>query len=170
MEDYTVRLERAPRPSEEREHLRPLHRARRRRWPVLLGALLALAVAVQLERDFFLDLVDRGVDSATEPVRRLQGEDQLRRATDVVGAQWAEDGTHRVTASRLDQLEPALDWEGTLEYRSCLGGTAAVVTAGTARGDVSRLFVRGAKHGDVEGSPGCPASLRDLSPWPEIGY
>lgn len=162
-EEYMVRLTRAPAPPAGFEAPRPVSR----HWHVSrkLVVLAVLSVLVLLNRSTVEGWVRTALDQAEAPLRALQADEQLRKAEDVLVEQWQRDRTYDVTTQRLAELDTDIHWNEIVRYRICFGGTGAVITADTATGTRSQLFLRGADHGVVNGDPGCPANTSNLRPW-----
>lgn len=166
-DEYLVRLTPAPRapglghgPAPQAPAAR---RVRRRSRKLIIAAVVLLLVL--FNRDTVEGWVMKALDQAKVPVRALEADGELRKATEAMERTWTEHGTYNVGLAVLEAEEPQVAWREVVRYQVCFGGAGAVVSADAATGTRSILHLRGVDFGSAEGEPGCPVSEGNLRPW-----
>ena len=138
---------------------------RKRRVPVFMILLLAVALWVAMNPSAAQRAALSVAEKLKLPVQSLEGESDLRNATSALDTQWKELGHYDADPEKLEELDSGVHWGDVVVVRPCFDGRAAVVTAKTIRGTVSRLLAAGDDKGDVAGDQRCPPGLGDLGPW-----
>ena len=148
------------------------HEARRRprpRWG-RLAVMAAAAALLFVHADTIWRLGHDLMGKAEQPVVTFQADRDLRRAGAALDAQWAHEGTYAATVADLAQYDASVRWGDVVRFRPCFGGLGAVLTATTAGGERSVLYVRGSSRGTVAGDHPCPVGPDDLDPWGDLSF
>ncbi|MBI2168293.1 MAG: hypothetical protein HYU28_02160 [Actinobacteria bacterium] len=166
MDDYLVRLGRAPQPPPAEIEARPVgelrvrpHRTRRG-----FAVLAVLGLLAYFNRATALDWLGAAADKVKDPVTALEGDTQLEDANDALNVQWRLAGSYPASVDVLKAIDPSVAWGDVVRYEQCAGGQSAVLIARTAHGTVSRLVVRGSER-DAEGERHCPPDPLDSKSW-----